>query len=78
MNGKSIFIKTSIVLSVMLSATMIFAQPGGGSGGGSGSGGPPPGTGAPIDGGASIFLAGVAMYAHQKLKAQKQIQTEIK
>ncbi len=74
---KNIILKSSFVLAVMLSATVIFAQPGGGSGGGSGSGGtPPPGTGAPIDGGASIFMAGVALYAHRKLKTKQQIQQE--
>jgi hypothetical protein len=78
MKAKHVILKATIVLAVMLSATMIFAQPGGGSGGGTGSGGPPPGTGAPIDGGASIFLAGVAAYAHRKLKANKELQTEIK
>ena len=77
MNTKNIILKSTLVIAVMLSATFIFAQPGGGSGGGTGSGGPPPGTGAPIDGGASIFLAGVAAYAHRKLKAKKEAQTAI-
>jgi len=72
-------LKGILIFAVMLSATVIFAQPGGSSGGGSSSGGaPPPSTGAPIDGGASIFLIGVAAYAHRKLKAKPQIPAEKK
>jgi hypothetical protein len=60
-----------LMIAAMATASMMAsAQPGGSSGGGSGSGGapPPPGTGAPIDGGAVFLLAGVAAYAHKKLK----------
>ena len=80
MKATNIILKSTFVVAVMLSASVIFAQPGGSSGGGSASGGPPPppGTGAPIDGGASIFLAGIAAYAHRKLKANQQLQTEIR
>jgi hypothetical protein len=70
-NTKTMIIKASLALAIMLCTTAIFAQPGGG---GQPGGGPPgPGTGAPIDGGASIFLAAVAGYAHRKLKASKKI-----
>lgn len=72
MEAKKIIFKVILVLAIMIPATIGFAQPGGSSGGGSGSGGPPPGTGAPIDGGASIFLASVAGYAYRKLKPQNQ------
>jgi hypothetical protein len=59
-------IKTILVFIVMLSATMIYAQPGGG--GGQGLGGAPPGAGAPIDGGACMLLASIAGYAYRRLK----------
>ena len=68
-------LRITLVMAVILGATTIMhAQPGGL--GGSGTGGPPPGAGAPIDGGASMFLAGVALYAHRKHKAKKQSQTD--
>jgi hypothetical protein len=68
MNTKRIILKAGMALAIMLCTTMIVsAQPGGG--GQPGGGTPPPGTGAPIDGGAGIFLAAVAGYAHRKLKA---------
>jgi hypothetical protein len=71
MNTKKIMIKASLALAIMLCTTMILsAQPGGG--GQAGGGSPPPGTGAPIDGGAGLFLAAVAGYAHRKLKATKE------
>jgi hypothetical protein len=56
--------------AIMLSAGILSAQPGGG--GGQGQGGTPPSTSAPIDGGSSFLLAGVAAYAHRKLKASAQ------
>jgi hypothetical protein len=59
-----------LVAAIMLSAGILSAQPGGG--GGQGLGGTPPAMGAPIDGGSSILLAGVAAYAHRKLKARSQ------
>jgi hypothetical protein len=70
MNTKQTTIRISLALVIMLSASMLFAQPGGG--GGQGLGGTPPATGAPIDGGSSILLAGVAAYAHRKLKERNQ------
>ena len=70
MNTQKMILKASLAFAIILCTTMILsAQPGGG---GQPGGGPPgPGTGAPIDGGASIFLAAVAGYAHRKLKADK-------
>ena len=68
MNTNKIILKTSLSLVIMLSATMLFAQPGGG--GGQGQGGAPPAAGAPIDGGAVLLLAGVAGYAHRKLRSK--------
>jgi len=71
MNTKKIIIKASLAIAIMLCTSILSAQPGGG---GQPGGGPPgSGTGAPIDGGASIFLAAVAGYAHRKLKATKKI-----
>lgn len=70
MNTKKVILKTVLSVAIMLSAAAIYAQPSGG-GGGVGSGGtPPPGAGAPIDGGAGILLAGIATYAHRKLKSK--------
>ena len=63
--------KKLLMIAILATASMMAsAQPGGSGGGGTGSGGPPPppGTGAPIDGGAVFLLAGVAAYAHKKLK----------
>jgi hypothetical protein len=68
--------KKTLIIGALITASMaVFAQPGGSSGGGSGSGGapPPPGTGAPIDGGAVFLMAGIAAYAHKKLKSQQAI-----
>ena len=74
MNFNSIKIKkASLIMTVMLVATVIYAQPGGG-GGQSLGGSPSSGTGAPIDGGASVFLAAVAAYSHRKLKERKESQ----
>jgi hypothetical protein len=80
-------IKVGLVLTVMLSAGVVFAQPGSGGGqgvnppptgpsGGTGGSGPHTGAGAPIDGGAGIFLAAVAGYAHRRLKARKKASTQ--
>jgi hypothetical protein len=67
MNINKIAIKRiALIVVVMLSASMIYAQPGGG--GGQGLGGAPPGAGAPIDGQAGLLLAGVVGYAYRKLK----------
>lgn len=54
---------------VVGSIVFVSAQPGGG-GGGQPGGGPPPsgGTGAPIDGGASILVLSVIGYAYKKIK----------
>jgi len=71
MNTKKIIIRTAIVSFIMFSVAILSAQPNGG-GGGQGQGGPPPsGTGGPIDGGAVMLLAGIAGYAHLKLKNKK-------
>ena len=70
MNTKQITTRISLSLAIMLSASMLFAQPGGG--GGQGLGGTPPATSAPIDGGSTILLAAVAAYAHRKLKTSNQ------
>jgi len=48
----------------MITSVLLYAPPGGGSGGG--------GTGAPIDGGAAIFLGVIAAYAYRKLKGRNQ------
>ena len=67
MKNKGSIIKTIVAVVMMMTGTILFAQPSGG--GGQGLGGTPPATGAPIDGGTGILLAGVAAYAHRKLKA---------
>ena len=70
-NTKTMIIKASLAVAIMLSCSALMAQPGGG---GQPGGGPPgPGTGAPIDGGAGVFLAAVAGYAHRKLKASQKV-----
>ena len=67
MKSKKSVIKATVAVVIMLTSAMLYAQPSGG--GGQGLGGTPPATGAPIDGGTSILLAGVAAYAHRKLKS---------
>lgn len=64
-------LKATLAITIMLTTALLYAQPGGG-GGGQGGGGNPPGTGAPVDGGAAIFLAGVAGYSYLQLKKNKQ------
>lgn len=66
MKSTGSIIKTTVAVVMMLTGTILYAQPSGG--GGQGLGGTPPATGAPIDGGTSILLAGIAAYAHRKLK----------
>ncbi|MBS1593074.1 MAG: hypothetical protein JST90_02035 [Bacteroidetes bacterium] len=68
---KSTMLKSTFVVMMIIATGTIFGQPPGG-GGGSGSGGPPPTTGAPVDGGALMFLIGVAGYAYTSLKSKKQ------
>ena len=70
MKSKQTILRYTLVAAIMLSAGILSAQPGGG--GGQGLGGTPPSTSAPIDGGSSLLLAGVAAYAHRKLKARSQ------
>jgi hypothetical protein len=70
MKSKQMIMRYTLMAAIMLSAGILSAQPGGG--GGQGLGGTPPATGAPIDGGSSILLAGVAAYAHRRLKARSQ------
>ncbi|MBS1684616.1 MAG: hypothetical protein JSS76_07680 [Bacteroidetes bacterium] len=67
---KATMLKTWIVVMMIGAAGTISGQPPGG-GGGSGSGGPPPATGAPIDGGAIMLLAGVAGYAYASLRQKE-------
>ena len=55
---------------LIATATIAFAQPGGG-GGGQGGGGNPPGTGAPLDGGAIGLLFAVAAYAYHQTKEKQ-------
>ena len=70
MKIKQMIKRYTLMAAIMLSAGILSAQPGGG--GGQGQGGTPPSTSAPIDGGSSILLVGVAAYAHRKLKAISQ------
>ena len=74
MNAKQITIRISLAMVIMLSASILFAQPGGG--GGQGLGGTPPTTSAPIDGGSGLLLIGVAAYAHRKLKEKNQVKKD--
>ena len=69
-------IKISFVLLIIFSVSAVFAQPNGG-GGGQGQGSPPDGTGGPIDGGAIVLLAGIAGYAHLKLKSQNKLNKQL-
>ena len=55
---------------LIATATIAFAQPGGG-GGGQGGGGNPPGTGAPVDGGAVLLVLGVAVYSYKRSVKQE-------
>ena len=64
--------RTLFILILVITATGLWAQPGGG-GGGQGGGGNPPGTGAPVDGGAVGLLFAVAAYAYHQTK-EKQLQ----
>ncbi len=73
MATKKMVIKLSFIMLIMFSVTIAFAQPNGGGGGQGGGGTPPDGTGGPIDGGAIVLLAGIAGYAHRKLKAQYEL-----
>jgi len=67
MNKKHILlIRTALALCIMLTASVLMAQPGGG--GGQGNGGSPPPAGAPIDGGAVMLLSSIAGYAFRKLR----------
>lgn len=70
MKSKETIKRYTLTAAIMLSVAVLSAQPGGG--GGQGLGGTPPATSAPIDGGSSFLLAGVAAYAHRKLKARSQ------
>jgi hypothetical protein len=63
--------RAALIIVVMLTATMIYAQPGGG--GGQGQGGAPPGAGAPIDGEAGMLLASVAAYAYKMLRTKSEL-----
>ncbi len=63
-------LKGMFAIVLILIATGLAAQPGGG-GGGQGGGGNPPGTGAPIDGGAVGLLFAVAAYAYRQTKEKK-------
>ena len=67
MKSTGSIIKTTVVVAMMLAGTIVYGQPSGG--GGQGLGGTPPATGAPIDSGTGILLAGIAAYAHRKLKS---------
>lgn len=49
------------------------APPPGGGGGQPGGGNPPSSTGAPIDGGSTIFLLSVVAYGYKRLKEKKKI-----
>ena len=73
MTTKRMIIKLSFVMLIMFSVSAVFAQPNGGGGGQGGGGSPPDGTGGPIDSGAIVLLAGIAGYAHRKLKAQYEL-----
>lgn len=70
---KKAFTKIFIAFAIICSTSVLFAQPSGGGGGLGGGGNPPDGTGGPIDSGAVILMIGIAGYAHQKLKEDKQL-----
>jgi hypothetical protein len=63
--------RIALIMTVMVMATMIYAQPGGG--GGQGQGGAPPGAGAPIDGEAGMLLMGIAAYAYRILRGKDEL-----
>ncbi len=65
-------VKFILTFVVILFAMVAFAQPGGSGGGFPGGGNPPSGESAPIDGGVVMLLAGVAGYAHHKLKLKRE------
>jgi len=74
MSSSKTMIRIYIAAAIMLSAGAIYAQPTGNGQGGQPLGGSPPGggTGAPIDGGAIFLLAGVAAYAHRRIKEKNE------
>jgi len=69
MKIKEAILKVGVMICIMFTVSIAYAQPGGGGIGG-GQGGPNP-PAAPIDGGAGIFLAAITGYAYRKLKSQK-------
>ena len=72
-NRTSNILRVIVTITLLLTATFIYAQPGGpgggGIGGGTGGGGNPPAV--PIDGGVVMLVAGAALYGH-KLMTQNQ------
>lgn len=69
---KHLTLLAAIAVLVIGAVTASLAQaPGGGGPGPGGGGGAGGGTGVPIDGGASLLLAGGAAYAVRKLRARR-------
>jgi hypothetical protein len=67
---KSIVKSTKLVVFILalMSASPLFAQP---PGGGQGGGGGPSSGGAPIDGGISMLVAGIAAYGAKKIRDKR-------